>query len=218
MSTTVMGGTSMNKPLVTTGGIAAALAKAQSAIKAAIKDSENPAFKNGGKVSKYADLAAVWEACREPLSKNDLSIVQTTDFDDKDVWLVTTLMHSSGESIIGRYPLRPVKHDPQGFGSALTYARRYTIAAMVGVVADDDDDGNAASGRNGNGHHTNGNGAKITSDQVDTLRGMIINADADVEKFCTYMNVGSLAEIPASRFPIAVDALNAKIKAAKVGK
>jgi hypothetical protein len=56
-------------------------------------------------------------------------------------------MHASGESISGRYPLRPQQQTPQGYGSALTYARRYALAAMVGVVADEDDDGNAASGR-----------------------------------------------------------------------
>lgn len=127
--------------------LATALAKAQAAIKPALKDSVNPHFK-----SKYADLSAIWESCREPLSKNGLSIVQTMDFDAGEVWLKTTLLHSSGESIDGRYPLRPIKQDPQGFGSALTYARRYCLAALVGIVADEDDDGNAASQRNGNGH------------------------------------------------------------------
>jgi hypothetical protein len=85
-------------------------------------------------------------------------------------------------------------------------------------VADEDDDGNAASRSNGNGHaHTGGNGnggAKISELQVDTLRGMIVNAHADIEKFCDYLKVPSLADLPASQFGRAVDALNAKIKAA----
>jgi hypothetical protein len=124
--------------------LATALAKAQAQIKSAMKDSVNPHFK-----SKYADLSAVWEACREPLTKNGLSVIQTTDFDSGEVWLRTVLLHSSGEQLEGRYPLRPIKQDPQGFGSAITYARRYCLAALVGVVADEDDDGNSASQRNG---------------------------------------------------------------------
>lgn len=122
--------------------LAAALAKAQSEVKAALKDSKNPHFK-----SSYADLTSIWEACRTALTKNGLSVVQRTDFSEADVWLETMLLHSSGQSIAGRYPLRPQQQTPQGYGSALTYARRYALAAMVGVVADEDDDGNAASAR-----------------------------------------------------------------------
>lgn len=117
-----------------------ALAKAQAEIKAALKDSKNPHFK-----SSYADLTSVWDACRAALTKNGLSVIQKTDFSEGEVWLETMLLHSSGENITGRYPLRPQQQTPQGYGSALTYARRYSLAAMVGVVADEDDDGNAAS-------------------------------------------------------------------------
>ena len=122
--------------------LATAMAKAQAEIKTALKDSKNPHFK-----SSYADLTSVWDACRNALTKNGLSVLQITNFDAADVWLETTLLHASGESISGRYPLRPQQQTPQGYGSALTYARRYALAAMVGVVADEDDDGNAASGR-----------------------------------------------------------------------
>lgn len=125
------------------GALAAALAKAQGQIKGAMKDSENPFFH-----SKYADLSAVWEACRKPLSDNGLSVVQTGDFELSvgTFFLHTTLLHSSGEWIGGEIPVKPVKDDPQGLGSAMTYARRYGLAAIVGV-APEDDDGNAASGK-----------------------------------------------------------------------
>lgn len=119
--------------------LASAMAKAQQAMKPAMKDSTNPHFK-----SKYADLTSVWEACRDALTKNGLSVIQSTDFDGESVWIKTILMHQSGEFIEGRYPLRPQQQTPQGYGSAISYARRYALAAMVGVVADDDD-GNAAS-------------------------------------------------------------------------
>lgn len=120
--------------------LATALAKAQAEIKAALKDSKNPHFK-----SSYADLTSVWDACRSALTNNGLSVVQKTDFAEGEVWLETILLHADGDSITGRYPLRPQQQTPQGYGSALTYARRYSLAAMVGVVADEDDDGNAAS-------------------------------------------------------------------------
>jgi len=122
--------------------LATAMAKAQAEIKAALKDSKNPHFK-----SSYADLTSVWDACRTALTKNGLSVVQIPNFQGDEVWLETMLLHASGESISGRYPLRPQQQTPQGYGSALTYARRYSLAAMVGVVADEDDDGNAASQR-----------------------------------------------------------------------
>ena len=120
--------------------LAKALAAAQSEIKSAVKDSENPFFK-----STYADLASVWAACRDALTKNGIAIVQAPGFEGDTVYLETVLMHASGQWIDGRLPVRPVKNDPQGMGSAITYARRYGLAAMVGVAPDDDDDGNAAS-------------------------------------------------------------------------
>lgn len=125
------------------GAFAEALAKAQGEIKTAGRGKENPFFK-----SSYADLAAIRDACVSALSKNGIAYVQMTQFDGDSRWLETTLMHSSGQWMRGKYPLRPVKDDPQGLGSAITYAKRYALAAAVGVVSvDEDDDGEAASGR-----------------------------------------------------------------------
>ena len=122
-------------------GLAAALASAQGSMKGAIKDSANPFFK-----SKYADLASVVEAIRAAFSANGLSYIQTLEPSDKDeVRVETTLLHSSGEWIsCGILSLPVSKVDAQGYGSALTYARRYSLSAAVGV-APEDDDGNAAS-------------------------------------------------------------------------
>lgn len=126
------------------GNLAAALAKAQGAMKGATRDSSNPYFK-----SKYADLASVWEACREALTANELAIMQTNkQTDGLTVVIETTLAHSSGEWMTSDLTMVPTKADPQGIGSCITYARRYALAAMVGV-APEDDDGNAASGKNG---------------------------------------------------------------------
>ena len=120
--------------------LAAALAKAQGTMKGAVKDSANPFFK-----SKYADLASVVEAIRAAFSANGLSYVQTVQSSDLDeVRVETMILHSSGEWIsCGVLALPVSKNDAQGYGSALTYARRYSLSAAVGV-APEDDDGNAA--------------------------------------------------------------------------
>ena len=122
--------------------LAAALATAQGSMKGAVKDSANPFFK-----SKYADLASVVEAIRAAFSTNGLSYIQTVEPSDKDeVRIETTLLHASGEWISCGILALPVnKVDCQGFGSALTYARRYSLSAAVGIAAEADDDGNAAT-------------------------------------------------------------------------
>lgn len=125
--------------------LATALAKAQARIANASKDGENPHFR-----SSYATLASVWDACRAPLGENGLSVIQAMSESERGFVLVTTLAHSSGQWMVSRYPVLPTKNDPQGLGSALTYARRYSLAAMVGV-SPSDDDGEAATGRGGNG-------------------------------------------------------------------
>ena len=121
--------------------LATALAKAQGAMRFAIKDADNPFFK-----SKYADLSSVVEAIRDALSGNGLSYMQHLHPSEKhEVCVETVLLHASGQWVsCGTLTVPVSKHDAQGFGSALTYARRYSLSAAVGVVADDDD-GNAAA-------------------------------------------------------------------------
>lgn len=121
--------------------IGAALAKAQGAIENATKDKANPFFK-----STYADLAGIWDACRAALSSNGLSVVQTPEQSEKGVLVSTMLLHSSGQWISGSYLMPVSKFDAQSIGSAITYARRYALAAMVGV-APEDDDGSAENNR-----------------------------------------------------------------------
>ncbi|MGH9404425.1 MAG: ERF family protein [Terriglobia bacterium] len=118
-----------------------ALSKAQGEMKHAAKDSDNPFFG-----SKYADLAAVLTVAREPMAKNGLALVQYPSVIDGRVCVETVLTHASGQYLSGVLQLLPVKDDPQGIGSAITYARRYSAAAVLGI-AQDDDDGNAASGK-----------------------------------------------------------------------
>lgn len=125
------------------GALAAALAKAQAAIRGAAKDSENPHFR-----SRYADLASIWDACRDALAANGLAIVQCPAFDGKLVNVTTWLLHTSDQFIRSMLSAVPMKPDAQGVGSTITYLRRYALASMAGV-APDDDDGEAAVGRGG---------------------------------------------------------------------
>lgn len=120
--------------------LAEALAAAQLEITDPAKDAVNPHFR-----SRYADLATVLKTVRPVLARHGLAITQTTQVDEQSRLLLVTRLHWRDEELVGYYPIQPVKADPQGYGSALTYARRYTIQAIVGVAADDDDDGNAAS-------------------------------------------------------------------------
>lgn len=122
------------------GELAKALAEAQSNITGAIKSKTNPFHK-----SNYADLEAVWDACRQQITKVGLCVTQTFDAVEKGIRLRTVLMHSSGQWIDSVIDMPVSKVDAQAYGSAATYARRYALAAIVGV-APEDDDGNAASG------------------------------------------------------------------------
>jgi hypothetical protein len=104
-------------------------------------DAENPYFK-----SKYATLESCWNACRDLLSSNGLAVVQSPGSDGNGRIVVrSTLIHTSGEWISASVSLKPVKDDPQAAGSAITYGRRYGLCALVGIVTNDDDDGNYAT-------------------------------------------------------------------------
>jgi hypothetical protein len=123
--------------------LAKALCKAQAQIMGAEKDSKNPHFN-----SKFSSLASVWDACREPLTANGLSVVQALGSIDGKVNCTTMLMHESGQFIKADFAMTPQQNTPQAAGSCATYLRRYSLQAMVGVCSDDDD-GNQASSSKG---------------------------------------------------------------------
>lgn len=144
----------MNKS-ETLAKLATALVKAQAEIKFAAKDSNNPFFK-----SKYADLPAVIDAVKPALNKHGLSFLQIV----VETGVETMILHESGEYISGITPVIVAKqNDPQALGSAITYAKRYGLQAIVGVPADVDDDGEAAMGRS--------NKAAPKTDKVFAPRG-----------------------------------------------
>jgi hypothetical protein len=120
--------------------IAKAFVKAQSEFGAALKTSTNPHFK-----SRYADLSACVEAVIDALNNNGIALIQQSFESDSGITIETVFLHESGEELrSGRLHVPAIKQDPQGYGSALTYARRYSLMASCGI-APEDDDGNAAS-------------------------------------------------------------------------
>jgi len=120
--------------------IAPAFIKAKRAFGPALKDKTNPAFR-----SKYADLGACLDAVESALLDNGIALIQETFDDSTGVTVETVFLHESGESISsGRLYFPATKNDPQGYMSALTYARRGSLMAACGI-APEDDDGNAAS-------------------------------------------------------------------------
>lgn len=130
--------------------VATALAKAQAQMKPAAKDAENPHFR-----SKYADLASVWEACRGPLTANGITALQDVQTMDDGIGVITRLVHSSGQWIeFGPLVVPLGKRDAHGVGSATSYGKRYALSAAIGIVAEDDDDGNAAAANKPTAEHT----------------------------------------------------------------
>lgn len=121
-------------------GLAAALVAAQHDIRNPVKDCVNPFFK-----SRYADLASVRDAVVPVLAQHGLAVVQMPCVLGVAPALASTLVHKSGEWMRSVMLLNAVKSDPQGMGSAITYARRYALQSIAGVAAEDDDDGNAGS-------------------------------------------------------------------------
>jgi len=114
--------------------LASAMADAQGRIKGAKRDSANPHFG-----SPFASLESVWDACREPLTANGLSVIQFPSMRGEDPVLVSVLAHSSGQWIRTYAPLTPTKRDPQAMGSAITYMRRYATMAIASLCPVDDD-------------------------------------------------------------------------------
>jgi hypothetical protein len=141
--------------------IAAALAKAQGEMGGALKDSANPFFK-----SKYADLSSVWDACRGPLTRNGIAVIQSPSADGLRVSVDTLLTHTSGQWMRGTVSVNAKEDSPQAVGSAITYLRRYALQSFAGV-APEDDDGEAAEGR----RPSNGRAVSAPQPKPETPKG-----------------------------------------------
>ena len=177
-----------------------AFIKAQGNFAPALKKAENPHFK-----SKFVALDGVIDAVSDALRAEGIAIMQQTDVTENGgTILISRLIHESGEWIAGRYPVHPVKSDPQGEGSALTYARRYALMALVGI-APEDDDGNAAT-KAANKEQA----APITEAQEIQLRDALEASGRDEAGCCAYFGVEKLSDLPAAKYDVAIKMASAK--------
>ncbi len=193
--------------------IATAFVKAQKEFGPALKTNSNAHFK-----SKYADLSACVEAVIDALNNNGIAMIQKTHQDPTGVTVETVFMHESGE-ILESGPLHvpAAKNDPQGFGSAMTYARRYSLMAACGI-APEDDDGNAASrpAQRQAVEYEKAPIKKLSSKQVADVDALIEEVKADKAAMLKWVAdkagyaVSKLEEVPADAYAPLVKMLEGK--------
>jgi len=177
--------------------IYSAFVKAQKAFSPALKSSINPHFK-----SKYVGLDGCVEAVIDALNDNGIALIQETSECSDGVIVETVFIHESGESMrCGKLHVPATKQDAQGYGSALTYARRYSLMASCGI-APEDDDGNAASKAKKE--------PLITEKQMADIIALAQEVKADMTGFRKFLGVNKLEDLPASQMPRAVAALESK--------
>jgi len=163
-------------------GIATALAKAQLQMGKALKTSTNPHFK-----SKYADLASVMDACMEALNSNGIAVIQPVETETENGLSVTTVfIHGeSGESLHNYVPLVVSKNDMQGYGSAITYARRYGLMMMAGLAAEDDDGEAAVIAKP----------KPISVDQIEQIGDLVKETNTNPKKMLAVYGVSKIQEL-----------------------
>ena len=159
-----------------------ALAKAQGVMKPAVFNKVNPHFK-----TRYADFTSCMDACRQPLSDNGIAVMQYCETIEGKLNLVTMLAHVSGQWVKSEFPLIASKMDSQGIGSAMTYAKRYNLCGMVGIVADEDvdDDGEASVGRGKQTETSKPKESNAPTQKINTSQiGMIKNLKGKLDEEC----------------------------------
>lgn len=187
----------MNAPAKIEASLHSAMAAAFGELEAATKSANNPHFK-----SKYADIGAVIDAIKPALIRHGLFFTQHPEPSERGVCVETMLHHASGESIsLGKLFVPANKQDAQGFGSALTYARRYALVTAFGVPTEDDD-GNAA---------TKASNQTISDEQLVRLQSLIQATSSNVQAFCQRLKVDRLDALPATKFSEALELLETKL-------
>ena len=187
--------------------IVAALAAAQAEMGRALKKEDNKHFG-----SKYADLAAVMDACMPALNANGIAVTQPVKREDGEIVLYTILHHADSDQTLddGGLPLIVNKRDMQGLGSALTYARRYGLMSMAGIAADDDDGNAAAKAPPAPRQQAP---AKMTADQFQQITDLIERTSSDEEKLCAYFKVAALHDLTAQQADQTIAMLTKKLGA-----
>lgn len=190
----------MNAQSSIEGSLASAMAAAFAEIEGATKSANNPHFK-----SKYADITAVIEAIKPALINHGLFFTQHCEPSENGVTVETWLRHAGGDELsLGKLYVPANKKDAQGFGSALTYARRYALVTAFGVPTEDDDGNAAAASQNKRPAHINDN-------QWTVLTQLIEATGTEAKKFCEAYKIDSVKALPAEAFGQAESQLKRKL-------
>lgn len=204
--------------------LAAALAKAQQEFDVASENKNNPYFK-----SAYADLMSVVQASRPALTKNGLSVMQIITDNDEGKWLITKLMHNSGEWVQSKVRIVPPKNDVQSISSTVTYMKRMCYVSLLGVVCgDEDDDGEAAVATSretfakGTGLNTKYNPVQespetVSKDQLDEMEYELAEYPDIAEMILEGLKLQNLCDLPKSKYHASMKRIR-EIKALRNGK
>ena len=187
--------------------ITKALVKAQLEIKQPKKEGKNPMFK-----SNYVTLDAINDAIRLPLANNGLSLWHSVELVDTKYTLLTVLAHVSGETIQTSLPMFVEKVTSQGFGSALTYSRRYSICSLLSLSSDEDDDGNEATAQQTASRSTTHNKPEVclSAEQCDEI-DMLIEDDMELlNRILTGYKVQKLKDISSQHFASIIHTLRSR--------
>lgn len=186
--------------------IAAAFIKAKKEFGPALKSKVNPAFK-----SKYADLSACLEAVDEALLNHGIALIQETFEDSTGVTVETVFIHESGEVLrCGKLHVPAGKQDPQGYGSALSYCRRYSLMAACGIAAEDDD-GNAASKSPAPAKQPAP--VHLNAEQIANITALAEEVGVTMQTICAFAKVDSLEQAPLLAYAPIIKKLEDKRKA-----
>ena len=188
--------------------LAIALSKFQGEVENPKNIAENPFFR-----SKYAPLETVLNTVRPILSKHGLSIIQIPSSEGQNVTITTTLIHSSGEWIESvPLSLKMDKVTAQGAGSAITYARRYAVSAILGISSEDDDDGNNAEPKKVPGRPRQQAPVKIGKDKADTLISLVKEKEKDMKVILDFYKVKDINDLTVQQWTKAMEQLKKEVK------
>lgn len=188
--------------------IAAAFIKAKAEFGPAMKNKANPVFR-----TKYADLSACLEAVDGALLNHGIALIQETFEDSTGVTVETVFLHESGESLrCGKLHVPASKQDPQGYGSALSYCRRYSLLAACGI-AQEDDDGQAASKAAGQ-QPRQAHPELLAAEQIATITSLADEVGVKMQTICAFAKVEKLEDAPISAYHPIIKKLEEKRKAA----
>lgn len=188
--------------------IAAAFIKAKKEFGPALKTKVNPAFR-----SKYADLSACLDAVDDALLNHGIAMIQETFEDSTGVTVETVFIHESGESLrCGKLHVPASKQDPQGYGSALSYCRRYSLMAACGI-AQEDDDGQAASKASVQ-QPRQAHPELLTAEQIANITALADEVGVKIQTICAFAKVDKLEDAPLLAYQPIIKKLEERRKAA----